>query len=473
MIDWASIIQIIYLLNAITIIILVCFRKDEPVTTMAWLMLFILVPVIGGLVYLIFGVGISSYAMRRYRQKLEMNEEYILSAQKEAIKEYVQDGREYSDIINYFLNCSSIYTKNNKVEIFTDAKDKYESLLKDIKEAKESINVLYFIIRNDVIGNTLVDLLLQKAREGVKVRLMYDGLGSLLTPKKMFNKLRKEENCEVAEFFPVRIFSASKINHRNHRKIVVVDDKIAYVGGMNIGDEYMGRSKNKNLPWRDTHLRIIGDAVRCIQEYFSLDWQFSTGKEVKIKTDAQEECAGDIGMQVVVSGPDSKYEEIKSGMLKMIYSAKKYVYIQTPYFVPDKAFLTAVQVAAQSGVDVRVMLPGIPDKKYVYHTTMSYMDELLGCGVKVHLYPGFIHSKTITVDDELLTVGTTNIDIRSFKLLFEINSFMYSPEIAKEHRGIFEKDMEICHELTMEEYKKRGVIAVVKEGFFRLFSPIM
>lgn len=473
MIDWASIIQIIYLINVITIIILVCFRKNNPISTMAWVMLFMLLPVVGGIIYLIFGLGINSYSMRRYRQKLEMNEEYTLQRQKAAIKEYAAEKKAHCDIINYFLNCNSVYTSNNSVKIFTDAKDKYESLLKDIKEAKESINVLYFIIRNDVIGNTLVDLLLQKAKEGIKVRLMYDGMGSLLTPKKIFNKLRKEENCEVAEFFPVRIFSASKINHRNHRKIVVIDDNIAYVGGMNIGDEYMGRSKNKNLPWRDTHLRIVGEAVCCIQEYFSLDWQFSTGKEVKIKQDAGCENDGDVGMQVVVSGPDSKYEEIKSGMLKMIYDAKKYVYIQSPYFVPDQAFLTAVQVAAQSGVDVRVMIPGVPDKKYVYHTTMSYMDELLEMGVKVHLYPGFIHSKTITADDELLTVGTTNIDIRSFKLLFEINSFMYSEKIAQEHRQIFEKDMEICHELTMEEYKKRGIITVIKEGFFRLFSPIM
>lgn len=473
MIDWASIIQVIYVINLVTIVILVCFRKDNPITTMAWVMLFILLPVVGGLIYLIFGVGISSYAMRRYRQKLEMNEEYILSLQKEAIKEYVADKKEHSDMINYFLNCSSVYTNGNSVKIFTDAKEKYAELIKDIKEAKESINVLYFIIRNDVIGNTLVNLLLEKAKEGVKVRLMYDGLGSFLTPKKIFNKLRKEKNCEVAEFFPVRFFSASKINHRNHRKIVVIDDKIAYTGGMNIGDEYMGRSKNKNLPWRDTHIRIVGEAVRYIQEYFALDWHFSTGKEVAAKPDVTESKAGNIGMQIVVSGPDSKHEEIKSGMLKMIYSARKYVYIQTPYFVPDQAFLTAVQVAAQSGVDVRVMIPGIPDKKYVYHTTMSYMDELLEHNVKVLLYPGFIHSKTITVDDELLTVGTTNIDIRSFKLLFEINAFMYSPHIAAEHRGIVEKDMEICHELTLEEYKKRGLIAVIKEGFFRLFSPIM
>lgn len=471
--DWGAILWIVYAINFITVIILVCFRKNNPVTTMAWVMLFMLLPVVGGFIYLIFGVGIRSYAMHRYRRKVEMNEEYIVNLQKDKIREYAREGVEYSDMINFFLNSGSVYTDNNSVKIFTDAKDKYQSLFEDIENAKESINLLYFIIRNDIVGNRLLDLLVKKAREGVKIRLMYDGLGSILTPKKLFNRLRREENCQVAEFFPVRLFSASKINHRNHRKIAVIDHDIAYIGGMNIGDEYMGRSKSKNLPWRDTHLRIVGDAARCIEGYFSLDWQFSTDKEVEICTRKPEKQPEKVGMQVVISGPDSKEEEIKSGMLKMMYSAKKYLYIQSPYFVPDQAFLTAVQIAAQSGVDVRVMIPGIPDKKYVYHTTMSYMDELLESNVRVYQYPGFIHSKTITVDDRLLTVGTANIDIRSFKLLFEINSFIYSSDKAKEHREIFEKDMEICHELTLAEYKKRGIINIIKEGFFRLFSPIM
>ncbi|MBE7015386.1 MAG: cardiolipin synthase [Ruminococcaceae bacterium] len=471
MIDWTLVIETIYVLNFITIIILICFRKNNPTTTMAWVMAFILLPVVGGILYVVFGVGVHSYSMRKYRQKLEMREEYILSTQKELLKEY--ENAAYSDMINYFLNCASVYTQNNSVEIFTKATAKYESLLKDIESATESINVLYFIIRNDTIGNRIVDALLKKAKEGVKVKLMYDGLGSLLTPKRIFDKLRAEPNCEVAEFFPVRVFSASKINHRNHRKIVVIDNEIAYVGGMNIGDEYMGKNKRKNLPWRDTHLKIIGEAVEYINGYFALDWQFSTGKEVEVKPYSGKVQDEQVGMQVVASGPDTKHEEIKNGMLKMIYNAKKYIYIQTPYFVPDQAFLTALCIAAQSGIDVRVMIPGVPDKKYVYHTTMSYMDELLEHGIKVFLYPGFIHSKTITVDDKILTVGTTNIDIRSFKLLFEINSFMYSEKTATLHREIFEDDEEICSMLTMEEYKKRGIIRIIKEGFFRLFSPIM
>ncbi|MBO5059842.1 MAG: cardiolipin synthase [Clostridia bacterium] len=467
-----NLIWISYLLNIIIIITIVCFQRRNPISSMAWILFLILVPTVGGILFLIFGVGIKAYTRRKYMEKLEMNEKSILKKQKELIREQRGEELPHSGMIKYFLNYNCVYCANNSVEIFADAEKKYDALLEDIKNAKESINILYFIIRNDNIGNRLIDLLCEKAREGVKVRLMYDGFGSILTPRRLFNRLRAVESSEVEEFFPVRIFSMSKINHRNHRKIVVVDDKIAYLGGMNIGDEYMGRNK-KNLPWRDTHIRFEGDAVEYVQRCFAMDWEFSTGKKIPVKTGGDAAAAGDTAMQIVASGPDSESEEIKCGMIRMLYGAKQYAYIQTPYFVPDDAFLTAVSSAAKSGVDVRVMIPGIPDKKYVYNTTMSYMGELLEAGVKVYLYPGFIHSKTMTVDDHICTIGSTNIDIRSFRLLFELNAFMYSDKKAIECRRIFEKDQSVCNELTIEAYKKRGIIKMIKEGFFRLFSPIM
>ncbi len=323
------------------------------------------------------------------------------------------------------------------------------------------------------MGNRLIDLLAKKAGEGVKVRLMYDGLGSILTPRRLFNRLREVEGSEVQEFFPVRIFSLSKINHRNHRKIVVIDGNIAYLGGMNVGDEYMNKSK-RSLVWRDTHMRIEGEAAEYVMRCFAMDWEFSTGQELEV---AQYESDGAVEnavpMQIVPSGPDSKEEEIKCGMIKMINCARKYVYIQTPYFVPDQAFLTAVTMAAHSGVDVRIMIPETPDKKYVYHTTMSYAGELLEAGVKVYLYPGFIHSKTIVSDDEVSTIGSANTDIRSFELLFELNAFMYGEYQATRCRSIFLKDQSVCTLLTNEMYENRGIMNIIKEGFFRLFSPIM
>ncbi len=469
-----NMVWISYLLNIVIIIAIVCFRRKNPISSMAWIMCLILLPVVGGVLFLVFGIGLKYYAQHKYQKKLELNESSILDKQKEIIKKQRDGNLPYSEMINYFLNCNCVYCTENEVEIFTDARKKYDALFEDIKNAKESINIAYFIIRNDVIGNQLIDLLVEKAKEGVKIRLMYDGFGSILTPRRLFNRLREEKASEVVEFFPVRILSMSKINHRNHRKIVVVDDAVAYLGGMNVGDEYMGGNPKRNLPWRDTHIRIVGDAVEYVQRCFAQDWEFSTGRTIPVKGYVKKDGDnGNVGIQIVASGPDSENEEIKCGMLRMIYSAKKYVFIQTPYYVPDEAFMTAVQTAAQSGVDVRIMIPGMPDKKYVYHTTMSYMGELLSAGVKVYLYPGFIHSKTITVDGRISTIGSTNIDIRSFRLLFELNAFMYSPETAEECRKIFEADQCVCEELTMEAYKKRGIIKIIKEGFFRLFSPIM
>ncbi len=463
-----------YFFNFVLIVALVFFQKRSPISSLAWIMCLLFLPVVGPIVYLTFGVGIRAYTRHKYQIKLEMNEAHILEQQKLYMKSIDVSNMPYSTLVSYFLNRSFVYTESNSAEIYTDAKEKYERLFDDIKSAKESINISYFIIRNDTVGNRLVDLLTEKAKEGVKVRLMYDGFGSILTPRRLFNRLRQVEGSEVAEFFPVRIFSFSKINHRNHRKIVVIDNKTAYIGGMNIGDEYMRYGKREKLNWRDTHLRICGEAVEYIQSFFAMDWEFSTGKSITISpSEPITDNDVKVPMQIVASGPDSQNEEIKNGMIQTIYSAKKYVYIQTPYFIPDQAFMTALQNAAQSGVDVRIMIPGIPDKSYVYHSTMSYIGELLEYGVKVYLYPGFIHSKTITADDKILTIGTTNADIRSFQLLFEINAFMYSSDKAAEHRRIYEKDMEQCSELTSEEYKKRGIIKIFKEGFFRLFSPIM
>lgn len=467
-------IWIAYLLNIVIIIAIVCFKKKNPISTMAWIMCLIMVPAVGGVLYLIFGVGLKSYAQYKYRKKSELNENHVLDSQKELARQQQSEEMPYSEIIKYFLNCNCVYCENNDVEIFTDARKKYDALFEDIKNAKKSINIMYFIIRNDVVGNELIDLLTKKASEGVKVRLMYDGFGSILTPRRLFDRLRVEKASEVEEFFPVRILSMSKINHRNHRKIVVIDDETAYLGGMNIGDEYMSRNPKRNLPWRDTHVRIKGDSVEYIMRCFAQDWEFSTGRRIEVKTNENlKETNEKVSMQIVPSGPDTENEEIKCGIIRMIYSAKKYVYIQSPYFVPDEAFLTAVQTAARSGVDVRVMIPGMPDKKYVYHTTMSYVGELLDAGVKVLLYPGFIHSKTVTVDGKICTIGSTNIDIRSFRLLFELNAFMYSPEVAEECLSIFMNDESVCKELTMEEYKNRGIGKIIIEGFFRLFSPIM
>lgn len=460
----------LYAINIFLIIVVVCFQRKEPVSAMAWVLCFITLPVLGPGIYLVFGLGLKRMTKKKYLEKANASFAFSTNAKRSPAPE------KYLHMIQYFENTAhSVFTDRNEVKIYTDAKDKYDDLLRDIEEAEETVNLLYFIIHNDEIGTKLLTLLEKKALQGVQVRFLYDGFGSVLTPYKTFKRLKNTPNGHTAAFFPLSLFSYSLINHRNHRKLAIIDGKTAYMGGMNIGDEYMG--KKQPTPWRDTHMRIVGQSVAEIQRIFCLDWEFTTGEEIKNNSalffKKPVAVAAKLPMQIVASGPDSACEEIKCGMIKMLSHAREYAFLQTPYFAPDAPFLEALKTAAESGVDVRVMIPAVPDKKYVYYTTMSYMDELLCAGVKVYMYPGFIHSKTLVCDDEVSTIGTTNIDTRSFQLHFEINAFMYSREEAVKNRGIFLKDMEKSTELTMESYKKRGIPNVMKEGFFRLFAPIM
>ena len=467
-----------YLINFLLIIAIVFFERRDPSVSMAWFFCFATLPVLGLVIFLVFGYGLKRHTKARYVQKHHLNNSilhtFLRSSQTPPPS--VPEAEKHSNIYNYLTNAAhSICTYDNSIEIIVNGEEKFKELIHDIKNAKESINMLYFIIHDDKIGKYILELLEKKAQDGVEVRLLYDGFGSLLTPRRAFKRLKNTPNAHVAEFFPVRLFSSSKLNHRNHRKIAVIDGKIAYLGGMNIGDEYMSRKK---LVWRDTHMRITGSAVNDIQKYFALDWEFSTNERLTNRLSTffpqpQKSPSKGAAVQIVASGPDCVEDEIESAMIKMLSNARKYAYIQTPYFVPDRMFLNAVTTAAMSGVDVRVMIPGTPDKAYVYYTTMSYVGELLAAGVKVYLYPGFIHSKSIAVDDEISTIGTTNIDIRSFSLHFELNAFIYDSRNCELCREIFFADQSRCTEMTPEKYKKRGLKNIILEGFFRLFSSIM
>lgn len=478
MLDIVHWLIIAYIINFILIITVVCFQRRDPVVSLAWVLGFMLIPIVGLIIFLVFGTGLKEHTKRKYQQKFVHDRSLLklLKQQEHDFNLTDPDDYPYLDIPIYLSNVnSSLYFTNNNVKIYTEASDKYNDLLKDIESAKKYINMLYFIIRDDNISNKILNALTKKAQEGVEVRFLYDDFGSMLTPRKIFKPL-KMAGGKVMPFFPVEFFGAySKLNHRNHRKLAVIDGVIGYIGGMNIGDEYMGLKKP--TPWRDTHLRIEGDSALMLQKHFTLDWEFSSNEKISTNIDKYffktKKNFGDVPIQIVSSGPDSKAEEIKCGMIRLINDARKYIYIQTPYFVPDKAFMTALTMAAEIGIDVRVMLPGIPDKQYVYYVTKSYIGELLDAGVKVYLYDGFLHSKTIAVDDAVSTIGTTNIDIRSFELHFEINAFIYHCETTKKCREIFLDDMKHCHEVSIDEYNNRGAWNVFKEGFFRLFSPIM
>lgn len=281
---------------------------------------------------------------------------------------------------------------------------------------------------------------------------------------------------EVEVFFP-SIFPLinPRLNFRNHRKIVVIDGRIGYIGGFNVGDEYIGLN-NKFGYWRDTHLRIEGSSVLPIQTRFILDW--NQASEHKIEYSERYFPAipkkGDVAMQIISSGPDTDWPTIKNAYLKLLMEAKRYIYIQTPYFIPDNSFLNAIEVASLSGIDVRIMIPNKPDHLFVYWATYSYIGELLKAGAKVYIYDkGFIHAKTIVIDDEAASVGTANIDVRSFKLNFEVNAFIYDKLVCHELAEIFEKDILDSRELTLEQYENRSVIIKFKESISRLLTPIL
>ena len=475
----------IYLSNVVFSILVMYYERKKPMISVLWILTFIFIPFLGFVLYLLLGRNLRPDKKRIFKLKKDYDDMYKnwLTYEKHMLEEgdisfSDENTSNYLNIIKMNINsCNSIYTEDNNITLFTHGKDKYKTLLEDIRNATETINILYYIINNDLIGRELIELLTLKAKEGVEIRLLYDHLGSFFTPFKLYNDLIKSGG-KVNRFFPIKFGTFLRINFRNHRKIVVIDGKIGYIGGMNIGDEYRGLSP-KLCPWRDTHLRITGSAVGFLQERFLMDWYYSTNEQ-EIHEDSLlrkffvlNPGDGDVGAQIISSGPDSNAEQIKRSYIKMISSAKNKLFIQSPYFVPDESFLEALQIASMSGVDVRVMLPSVPDKRFVYHATTSYIRDLLEYNIKVYLYPGFIHSKTMLVDDGVVSIGTANMDIRSFALDFEVNAIIYNSSFVLECSEVFENDMSISSIVTKDLYNSRSPWVKIQEGISRLLSPLL
>lgn len=316
----------------------------------------------------------------------------------------------------------------------------------------------------------------KKAEEGIEVKMLYDDMGSRDLRKKDLKKFR-QKGGHAESFFPSKLPLINlRMNNRNHRKIVVIDGTIGYVGGFNVGDEYIGKSKKFGY-WRDTHLRIKGDAVNALQLRFILDWNSQSTRDnltYESRYFPDVDSGGTIGIQIASSGPDEDWEQIKYGYLKMISSAKESIYIQSPYFIPDQAFLDSIKIAALGGVDVNIMVPNKRDHPFVYWATLKNVASLLEAGVNVYHYDnGFLHSKTLVIDDEVASVGTANMDNRSFTLNFEVNAFIYDEGVARSLKQAFINDMKLSNKLTSEEYAKRNLLVKFKEGISQLLSPIL
>ncbi|MFB9987883.1 cardiolipin synthase [Bacillus benzoevorans] len=479
---YTIIVSLILLLNIILAIIVIFLENKDPGTTWAWLMVLTFIPILGFILYLLLGQNLNRQHLFLWEDRKKIGISQLIAEQTINFRTgnlpYANEIIENNKGLIYMLldNNDAILTADNTVKIFTDGKEKFNSLFKDIRSAEDFIHLQYYIFKNDDLGTKLINLLTQKVKQGVKVRILYDDLGSKSLQKKSLKEL-KAAGGEVEAFFPSKLPLINfRINFRNHRKLVIIDGKIGYLGGFNVGDEYLGL-KEKFGYWRDTHLRITGSAVYAIQTRFILDWnQASHRYDISYSPNLfpSVETIGNIGMQIVSSGPDSELEQIKYGFIKLISSAKKSIWIQTPYFIPDASVMDALKIASLTGKDVRIMIPNKPDHPFIYWATMSHIGEILKTGAKVYIYNnGFIHAKTLVVDEKLSSVGTANIDVRSFRLNFEVNSFIYDEGIAKQLTEIFCRDLEVSKVLTIDEYKKRPLYIRFKESISRLLSPIL
>ncbi|WP_026559681.1 cardiolipin synthase [Bacillus sp. J37] len=472
----------IFLLNTFFAIVMIFRERRDASSSWAWLLVLFFIPLLGFLLYLLFGQNLSRYRMFQWEDRKKLGIDKLLATQLEEIRNnsFVfksEIAKKYKQMINmHVLNNDALLTDDNDVEIFTDGNEKFETLLKDIEQAKHHIHLQYYILKKDELGKRLVTALTKKAEQGVKVRVLYDDLGSRSLRPRFFKDLRKAEG-EVEVFFPSKLrWINLRLNYRNHRKLVIIDGSIGYVGGFNVGDEYLGLDPSFGY-WRDTHLKIQGTAVHAIQARFILDWNQATEKRVisySPELFPEQPKTGDSSIQIVTSGPDSEWEQIKNGYMKMISSASESIYIQTPYFIPDASILDALKIACLSGVEVKLMIPDKPDHPFVYWATLSYASELLKSGANIYIYEnGFIHAKTIVVDHEIASVGTANIDMRSFRLNFEVNAFLYDVEIATKLYESFIEDMEKSRQLTIEAYVQRSRTIRFKESVSRLLSPIL
>lgn len=473
---------IIFILNLVFSVIIIFAEKRKPTSTLLWVMAINFLPIIGFILYLILGQDLSKIKIFDKKEKIEKKMYYIARNQIARLEREVEKGESiygYLDMIHMFnMGENEIMYSNNQIERFIDGESYFKTLIDDIKAAKTSIYIQSYIFKSDNLGTEIINLLKEKAKQGLEVILLVDGMGG----RKFKSRDRRElleTGAKVEVFFP-GIFKNinTRINYRNHRKIIVIDHKIGYVGGYNIGDEYISKSKKFGF-WRDTHLRIVGDAIRGLEFRFYLDYKFASGKRASmapmtfIKTEKDLEAKGS-EVCIVTSGPDTKVDSVRNGYEKLITKAKKRIFIQTPYFVPDEGLFKSLKVAALSGVEVNIMIPRIRDHIFVHWASLSFIGELLYWGCKAYYYEGgFLHNKIVISDDVVSSVGTANFDIRSFELNFEVNAFIFDRDMNAKLVEDFYRDVESSTEITLEDYKNRPWHIKVREGFSRLLSPIL
>ena len=440
--NWVNIIFLIYQVIAVGTVIHVIMDNRQPAKTMAWALVIWFVPVIGIVFYIFFGINT--------RKERHVSERSMNQLTKRSMLEFVEQQNlhlpeKHKPLIDLFINQNlSLPFKDNTVEIYTDGYAFFPALLAAIGEARQHIHVDMYIFADDALGSLMADALIDKAREGVEVRVIFDDVGCWNVKHRFFERMR-EEGIEVVSFLPVHFPSfTSKVNYRNHRKIIVIDGVVGFIGGMNIALRYV--KGTGQMPWRDTMLKVSGGAVYALQRAFLVDWYFVdrtllSDRKYYPSVLRDEQMANDCLAQVVTSGPVTPYPEIMQGFVRMILAARRYLYLETPYFLPNDSVLFALKTAALAGVDVRVLCPRYSDARFVEWASRSYLREIYEAGVKVSLYkPGFLHSKLMVCDDAVSTSGSTNLDFRSFENNFEANIFFYDEGLALRMKKVFLDD---------------------------------
>lgn len=475
-----NIIKVAYVFAMLGIVFIVMLENRSPLKAIPWMLVLLFVPVLGVVFFVFFGQNLRKEKIIR-RKGLKNHDllSEIAHSQSHKLSEGSMDDMPRMEnnkkLIQLFLkNSSSILTIGNQVDVLNNGQETFEAIIEALESAQHSIHLQYYIFDEDEIGNRVLDILKEKASKGVEVRMLVDDVGSWELKRSFFKHLQSY-GIKIYSFLTVRFPSlTSKVNYRNHRKIVVVDGEIGFLGGLNVADRYLKGNPSYGI-WRDMHLRITGDAVNALQSVFFIDWYFVSQKDIADpKYFPHKKPSGDKLVQIVTSGPDSDWPGIMMGYYQAIANARKYVYITTPYFMPGESVLMALKASAMGGVDVRIIIPQKSDAYFTALCTKSYIKEMLLAGVKFYFYqPGFLHSKMMVVDDEVCTIGTTNMDFRSFEQNYEVQAFIYDEDKAKEVKGYFMDDLSNSELIKIEEWRKRPRWQKAKESFARLFSPLL
>ena len=463
--------QYVWIANLFFAIVIIMVEKKNPLYTIFWIFLLYLLPYIGFFIYLFFGLTFKKkrVANKIYKIKKLKSIKNVHGSDKEEL-------RRWKGLITYLeMSTDNYITSNNDIQVYFAGEEFFSDLKKEITNAKKFINMEYFIFQFDGIGKEIADLLIKKAKEGVEVNLIIDGVNLANYKLKSYFK---NTGVHLYLFFRtyIPIFNI-RINYRDHRKVTIIDNRVAFVGGMNIGDEYLG--KGKIGYWRDTSVKIYGDIVSTFEKEFYFSMSIVKNKFLKDEKTSNEislkyEEEDNVYMQVISSGPNYEFPAIRDNYIKLIQEARKSVFIQTPYFVPDDLLLDTLKSAVLSGIDLKIMIPNKADHPFIYWINQYYVAELLRLGANIYRYEnGFIHSKTILVDEEVVSIGTCNFDYRSFYLNFEINLNIYNKDVANSFKTQYYKDIAISKKLTFADFKKRSIFTKVKESVFRLLSPIM